>query len=44
MDTDFSTEEGTCEQGSHFHDMQPYEHEGVEGIGCTECGITPEEL
>jgi hypothetical protein len=26
------------------HDMQPYEDDGEEGIGCTECGITPEEL
>jgi hypothetical protein len=35
-------EDDACEQG--FHDMQPYEHDGVEGIGCTDCGITPEEL
>lgn len=28
-----------------YHDMQPYEDlDGTEGIGCTECGITPEEL
>jgi hypothetical protein len=31
-----------CSVGDH--DMQPFEHEGEEGIGCTECGITPAEL
>ena len=35
-------DEDPCATG--IHDMQPFEHEGEEGIGCTECGITPEEL